>query len=353
MGDPSSVLGQTVGQYRIASFLGAGGMAEVFIGEHTAIGRQVAIKVLLAEMCQQPEVVERFMNEARALGRITHPNVVEIYDVGKLANGRVCIVMEMLRGEPLSRMLAQRGQLPIGEAVAVASQIAEAMAAAHDCKIIHRDLKPDNVFIAHDADGLRIKVLDFGVAKLIDGAGAVATATKTALGTAAYMAPEQFKSSRQVDHRADIYALGCILYQLVTGSLPYPERNLAQQMLAHATSPIPEMGARVAGVPPALDEVLRHMMAKSADERFGSMAAVKNALGQAVGALSTGAFAPMTGAFTVAPAPAGLTAAQAVATPEPGGMTTIDPPRRSRAPLLIVLALLALGGGAAAIVLTR
>ncbi len=354
MGDPSSVLGATVGQYRIGSFLGAGGMAEVFIGEHTAIGRQVAIKVLLPEMCQQPQVIERFMNEARALGRITHPNVVEIYDVGKLANGRVCIVMELLRGETLARMLAQRGQFPVGEAVAIASQIADAMAAAHDCKIIHRDLKPDNVFVAHDADGMRVKVLDFGVAKLLDGAGAVATATKTALGTASYMAPEQFKSSRQVDHRADIYALGCMLYQLVTGELPYPERNLAQQMLAHATSPIPAMAAKVASVPPALDEVLRHMMAKTADERFGSMAAVRNALGQAVGTMPTGAFAPVTGAFAAAAPVAGLTGAIAAADPiDSGPPTTLDPPRRANAALYLGLAIIAIGGAVAGVLLTR
>jgi serine/threonine-protein kinase len=302
MGEASSVLGQSVGPYRIASFLGAGGMAEVYIGEHAQIGRQVAIKVLMRELCQQPQVVERFMNEARALGRITHPNVVEIYDVGTLGE-RVCIVMELLRGEPLSRMIARR-RLSVSEAVAVAQQVADAMAAAHERKIIHRDLKPDNIFVAQDADGLRIKVLDFGVAKLLDGAGQVATATKTALGTAAYMAPEQFKSSRQVDHRADVYALGCMLFELLTGAPPYPQKNLAQQMLAHATEPIPSAAARNPEVPPALDAVLVHLLAKTPDERFGSMAAVKNALGAAMGGTAPPAgFAPTTGSLVVPVAP--------------------------------------------------
>jgi eukaryotic-like serine/threonine-protein kinase len=285
MGEPSSVLGQTVGQYRIASFLGAGGMAEVFIGEHAQIGRQVAIKVLMSELCTQPQVVERFMNEARALGRITHPNVVEIFDVGQLEGGRICIVMELLRGEPLSRLLARRGRLPVGEAVDLASQIADAMAAAHERKIIHRDLKPDNVFVVPDESGgggQRVKVLDFGVAKLLDGAGAVATATKTALGTASYMAPEQFRSSRLVDHRADIYALGCLLFELLTGAPPYPQRNLAQQMLAHATEPIPVAAAANPEVPARLDAVLHQMLAKSPDERFSSMTAVRGALAAAM-----------------------------------------------------------------------
>jgi len=283
MGDPASVLGQSVGPYRIVSFLGAGGMAEVFIGEHAQIGRQVAIKVLMAEMCRQPSLVERFMNEARALGRIVHPNVVEIYDVGQLPGGRVCIVMELLRGEPLSRLVARRGRLSVMVAVTIASQIADAMASAHDRKIIHRDLKPDNVFLHQDSDGPRVKVLDFGVAKLLDGAGAVATATQTALGTASYMAPEQFRSSRHVDHRTDIYALGCLLFELLTGAPPYPQKNLAQQMLAHATEPIPVAGAANPEVSPALDRALHMMLAKSPDERFPTMNAVRGALGAAIG----------------------------------------------------------------------
>ncbi|HTJ41499.1 MAG TPA: serine/threonine-protein kinase [Kofleriaceae bacterium] len=339
----ASVLGRTVGQYKIVSFLGAGGMAEVFIGEHEAIGRQVAIKVLMRELCQQPQVVERFMNEARALGRITHPNVVEIYDVGRL-DDRVCIVMELLRGEPLSRMVARRGRLTVGESVAVAQQVADAMAAAHERKIIHRDLKPDNVFVASDTDGLRIKVLDFGVAKLLDGAGAVATATKTALGTAAYMAPEQFKSSRQVDHRADVYALGCMLFELLTGAPPYPQKNLAQQMLAHATAAIPVASAANPEVPPSLDHALAHMLAKSPDERFGSMAAVRNALGNATGsAPPPAAFAPATGSLAIATAP------------ETDRATTeaVAPARSHRLLLVVILVAIAAAAGLITALATR
>jgi len=344
MADPSSVLGQQVGPYRIASFLGDGGMAQVFIGEHEAIGRQVAIKVLLDEMCQRPDVVERFMNEARALGRINHPGVVEIFDVGRLPGGRVCLVMELLRGEPLSRMVQRRGRLSVAEAVSITSQVADAIAAAHERKIIHRDLKPDNVFVLSDAGELRVKVLDFGVAKLQDGAGAVATATKTALGTAAYMAPEQFKSSRQVDARADVYALGCMLFELLTGAPPYPAPNLGLQMMAHATKPIPVASAANPEVPAALDGVIAQMLAKTPETRFGSMAAVRNAL-----AAATGLPLPVT-----PQAAGGATGTMPVSGPPPagsGGTEIVGPEARGGRGLLIaIVILIVVGAGIAALV---
>jgi serine/threonine-protein kinase len=276
---PTQLLGHQIGPYRIVSFLGAGGMAEVFVGEHVdpQLARRVAIKALRTELCQDPTLVERFVNEARALGRIRHPGVVDVYEVDRLPDGRVCLVMELLRGETLSHYLAARGRLPVDEAVAIASQVAAAMRAAHHVGIIHRDLKPDNVFVAVEPEGLRVRVLDFGVAKLLDGAGAVVTGTKSTLGTAAYMAPEQFRSSRDVDARADIYALGCVLFQMLTGGPPYPAKGLAEQMAGHAFAPIPSVVER-AGAPPMLDAILQRMLAKQRDDRYPSMDDVLHAL---------------------------------------------------------------------------
>jgi len=285
--DPKSLVGQIIGQYRIVAFLGAGGMAEVYVGEHTdpELGRRVAIKALLPEYCRRPAIVDRFMNEARALGRIRHPGVVDIYEVDQLPDGRVCLVMELLRGETLGAHVARRGRLPPAEAAAIAIQIASAMHAAHSERIIHRDLKPDNVFVQSEADGLHVRVLDFGVAKLLDGAGPVYTATKTTLGTAVYMAPEQFRSSRDVDARADVYALGCVLFEMLTAQPPYPARTVVEQMRSHAFDPVPS-AAQIAGVPAALDGVLTRMLAKSRDDRYGSMVEVIEALSAAVGVAS-------------------------------------------------------------------
>jgi eukaryotic-like serine/threonine-protein kinase len=260
-------------------------MAEVFIGEpvESYIDRRVAIKALLLPYCQHPEMVERFVNEARALGRINHPGVVEIYDVERLPSGRVCLVMELLRGQPLHVVLAQRGRLTIPEAVAIAVQISDAMAAAHAQRIVHRDLKPENVFLHQDHDGLRVKVLDFGIAKLQDGAGAVQTGTRSQLGTATYMSPEQFRSSRDVDHRTDVYSLGCMLYQMLTGSPPYVHSNIVEQMRAHAFEPVPALRVQVPDAPPALEAVVTRMLAKDRGERYGSMQEVHAALEAAMG----------------------------------------------------------------------
>jgi serine/threonine protein kinase len=292
----SLVLGQQIGAYRIVSFLGSGATAEVYAGEHVEplLARKVAIKALRAELCQDRVLVERFMNEARALGRIRHPNVVDIFEVERLDDGRVCLVMELLRGEALHTYQANRGHLGVHEALGVAAQIASAMQAAHQQRIIHRDLKPDNVFVTEEPDGVRVRVLDFGVAKLLDGASEVDTGSRTTLGTAAYMAPEQFRSARDSDPRADIYGLGCILFELLTGSPPYPSRYLVEQVASHAFAPIPRVAER-ASVPAVLDDVLARMLAKDRNDRFASMDQVIEALAAARRATSDDAtvLAPM------------------------------------------------------------
>jgi serine/threonine protein kinase len=337
-GEHLHLIGQTVGKYRIASFLGEGGMAQVFVGEHVdpQIDRRVAIKVLRNEYCQSPQIVERFVNEARALGRINHPGVVEIFDVDRLPSGRVCMVMELLRGEVLYDYLAQRGHLPATEAVAIAGQIAEAIAAAHDQRIIHRDLKPENVFLHRNPDGVRVKVLDFGIAKLLDGAGGVQTATRSQLGTATYMSPEQFRSSRDVDHRSDIYSLGCVLFQMLAGRPPFVARNLVEQMRAHAFEPAPLLATVAPGAPPALGEVLARMLGKTREERFGSMREVQAALLAAIG----GTGAPMGGVMTTGQYVAAAGSCSGSPSFSDVDPTTVDPPRGgagSKRGLLIAL----------------
>jgi serine/threonine-protein kinase len=218
------MVGTRMGSYQLVAPLGAGGMGAVYLAHHALLGRPAAVKILLPEMSQNRDVVNRFFNEARAATAIRHPSIVEIYDFGFLADGNAYIVMELLEGESLARRLARVGVPPEERALQVTRQIAGALQAAHERQIVHRDLKPDNVFVVRDpeiAGGERIKLLDFGIAKLATDVGDSRTRTGTVMGTPSYMAPEQCRGASAVDGRADLYALGCILYELLCGRPPF------------------------------------------------------------------------------------------------------------------------------------
>jgi len=204
--------------------IGRGGMGAVYAGEHVLLGRSAAIKVLLPELSQKQDVVMRFFNEARAATAIRHPGIIEVFDFGWTPEGAAFIVMEHLEGETLGRR-ASRARLRWQSALAIARQIAGALAAAHGKGIVHRDLKPDNIFLVSDPEvpgGERIKLLDFGIAKLAGESSATVNVTETGsvMGTPTYMAPEQCRGVA-VDHRADLYSLGCIVFELCTGRPPF------------------------------------------------------------------------------------------------------------------------------------
>ena len=204
--------------------IGRGGMGAVYAGEHVLLGRSAAIKVLLPELSQKQDVVMRLFNEARAATAIRHPGIIEVYDFGWTPEGAAFIVMEHLEGETLGRR-ASRARLRWQSALAIARQIAGALAAAHGKGIVHRDLKPDNIFLVSDPEvpgGERIKLLDFGIAKLAGESSATVNVTETGsvMGTPTYMAPEQCRGVA-VDHRADLYSLGCIVFELCTGRPPF------------------------------------------------------------------------------------------------------------------------------------
>jgi serine/threonine protein kinase len=276
-----SLTGQQVGKYRIGPLIGEGGMAEVYMGEETGglMTRRVAIKVVLRELCENPQVVNRMMNEARALGRISHPGVVQVYDVQQTMDGRLCIIMELLQGHTMRAWLAERGRLAVDDALFVTIQLVDALAAAHEKNIIHRDIKPDNVFVVVDqAGGVHIKVMDFGIAKLVGDGGLVQTGAKDKMGTADYMPPEQFRSPKDVDHRTDQYALGCMLFEMLTGQLPFPTRNLVQAMQAHAYQPPPALRSLASHAPVALEQTLARLLAKTPFERFNNMRELKQVL---------------------------------------------------------------------------
>ncbi|HWO20234.1 MAG TPA: serine/threonine-protein kinase [Kofleriaceae bacterium] len=258
-----------IGQYRVTGILGEGGMGVVYAAEHTLFARSVAVKVLQPRFSGEPKVVQRFFNEARAATAIQHPGIVEIYDVGWTSDGAAFIVMEHLCGETL-RARHKRGPLPWSTALALVRQIAGALGAAHATGIVHRDLKPDNVFLVPDSEvlgGERIKLLDFGIAKLV---GAVSprheTQTGALLGTPTYMSPEQCRGIA-VDARADLYSLGCILFELCTGRPPFVGEGSGDVLAAHIYLAPPTVASLIGGVPEEIEALLRRMLAKSPAER--------------------------------------------------------------------------------------
>jgi eukaryotic-like serine/threonine-protein kinase len=263
----------TIGQYRVTGLIGRGGMGAVYAAEHALLGRPAAIKVLLPDLSQKQDVVMRFFNEARAATAIRHPGIIEIYDFGWTPEGAAFIVMEHLEGETLGRR-ASRVPFRWPGVLAIARQIAGALAAAHAKGIVHRDLKPDNVFLVPDPEvpgGERIKLLDFGIAKLAVDSSPSSNVTKTGavMGTPTYMAPEQCRGVT-VDHRADLYALGCVIYELCCGRPPFVGEGSGDVLAAHIHLPVPPMAANDREIPPAVEQLVQHLLAKAPADRVQS-----------------------------------------------------------------------------------
>jgi serine/threonine-protein kinase len=272
----ASLIGETLGSYKVLRVLGQGGMGQVFLAEHPLIGKRAAVKVLLPQYSNDPEIVNRFFNEARSATLIRHPGIVEIFDFGHHANGSAYIIMEYLEGESLGDRLKRERPLSIELTVEVARQVAGALGAAHQKGIVHRDLKPDNVYLVNDSDmplGIRTKLLDFGIAKLSSGAAAAGvskTRTGMMMGTPLYMSPEQCRGAGSVDHRADIYSLGCMIFEMCAGRLPFVFEGPGEIIAAHIFQPPPALHDLVPGVPPVLDQAVARALAKQADQRYAS-----------------------------------------------------------------------------------
>jgi len=273
---------QILGSYVIERELGRGGMGAIYLGVHRTLGKRAAVKVLLPELSRREDLIERFWAEARAVTAIKHASIVDVYDYGATDDGRTFIVMEYLEGETLGARLKARGLLPIPQAVAIGRQIANALAAAHSVGVVHRDLKPDNVFLVDDPEvvgGQRAKLLDFGVAKLVVSEGGTAkTITGALLGTPHYMSPEQCEGARAVDHRSDLYSLGCTLFQMVSGRLPFESPGLGGLIGMHLHVPPPKLRDRAPHASDALERIVARLLEKNPDARFSSAAEVAAAL---------------------------------------------------------------------------
>ncbi len=273
-------VGTTVGNYQVVQKIGQGAMGAVFLATHPVIGKRVALKVIHPELAGNEEMVARFFNEARAVTQIGHENIVDVQDFGQTPDGDSFIVMELLEGAGLGDRLKAEGSFSIPRATHIGMQMADGLAAAHARGIIHRDLKPDNVMLVmRGGDSDFVKILDFGLAKL-SGPGAMQNKTKTGslLGTPHYMAPEQAEGKKAIDHRVDIYALGCMLFQMVTGRVPFPGEGFGEVLVKHLREPPPLPTRLNPQVPKHLEKIILHALAKKPEFRFASMEDFRAAL---------------------------------------------------------------------------
>jgi eukaryotic-like serine/threonine-protein kinase len=272
------MVGATIGGYKVEAMLGKGGMGEVFVATHEAMGKRVAIKVLREEHSRNDDVVGRFFREARAVTLLRHPSCVDVIDTGKLPDGRGYIIMELLEGESLHARL-KRQPPTLAEQLSIARQLTDVLGSAHEKGIIHRDLKPENVFLLGDDAAparLRIKVLDFGVAKLTEPAGAgvpAMTNPNALIGTPAYMAPEQCKGAVYVDQQSDIYALGIILFEMACGRTPFVGPGFGDYLMGHLREPVPPPSS-LAKIDPRLEATIVRALAKDKTDRQATMRAL-------------------------------------------------------------------------------
>ena len=267
------MIGETFGSYRLVAELGAGGMGAVWAAEHVLLGSRAAIKVLRTELSQNQAIVQRFFDEARAASRVNHPNIISVIDFG-WQRDVAYLVMEHLPGTTVTRAIYQAGRILPERSLWIVRESAMAMAAAHAVNIVHRDLKPDNLFLVPDHNGAeRLKVLDFGIAKLLGekDQGHNLTQTGMIMGTPAYMSPEQCRGAGRVDHRTDIYALGCVLFHLLTGRPPFVASTPGDLIALHLTAAPPVPSTVTPGISPELDALVLHCLAKNVDERIQTM----------------------------------------------------------------------------------
>jgi serine/threonine-protein kinase len=265
------------GKYRVERILGIGGMGMVVAAIHLELDTRVAIKFMLPDAAANLSVAERFVREAKAAGKLKSEHICRVTDYGKLETGAPYIVMELMEGQDLAGLLLRRGALPVAEMVGYMMQALEGLADAHANGIIHRDLKPGNLFVAQDADGSPlIKVLDFGISK--SSIGGSATRTGEIMGSPAYMAPEQMMSSKTVDARADIWAIGVILYQMLTGKLPWDSESLPALCMMVMNEAAPSPAIVRADLPPPLASIVLRCLEKNRDHRFASVAELAAAL---------------------------------------------------------------------------
>lgn len=284
------------GKYRIQRLIGRGGMGAVWEAEHVTLGTHVAIKFIDSAWADSSEARSRFDNEARAAARIRSKHAIQIHDHGVTEDGRPYIVMEHLTGEPLDKRLDRLGRLTLNDTARIVGQVSRALTRAHERGIIHRDLKPENIFLVRgpDDDEDIAKVLDFGIAKFkASDPSRMSSGTKTGsvLGTPFYMAPEQARALKTIDHRADVWSLGVLTYRCVVGELPFDGESVADLLVKICTAPVPLPSSRLPGLPASFDVWFQRALEREPEKRFSSVAELAEHLNAVIG-LGPNAIAP-------------------------------------------------------------
>jgi len=296
------LIGKSLGQYRIVEQLGRGGMAVVYKAYQASLDRYVAIKVLPFFQAQDPTAMERFYREARAIARLEHPNILTVFDFGQV-DGTLYIVMQYVEGGTLKERLG--APLDLDVAAKIVRQVGEALEYAHGLGVVHRDIKPSNVLLAK---GDRVLLSDFGLAKMMESTSAL-TKAGVGMGTPQYMSPEQGRGE-PVDGRSDIYSLGVVLYEMLTGQVPFDAETPLAVVLKHLSTPLPRPRGLNPQIPEPVEQVILKATAKSPAQRYQSAAEMVEALLQASGLARTPPEAPR------------VSAAETVAVPPPGPAVT-------------------------------
>jgi eukaryotic-like serine/threonine-protein kinase len=347
------------GKYRIEKQVGAGGMGAVYMATHIAIGRRVAIKTLHVEFSGDAQVVARFHREAQLAGSIGHDNICEVTDIGRLESGAPYLVMPLLQGRPLADILEGSEALSLDRVADIGCQTLSALEAAHAAGIVHRDLKPDNIFVTKMGDRQDfVKLLDFGISKVLEQDEVTAlTMTGTVLGTPFYMAPEQAKGAKNLDHRVDIYAMGVILYEALTGRRPFEGDTYNEIMFKIIAEPFAAPTALNPSVPLPVEQVIFKAMSREAADRFATAAEMRRALEAAALGLEVDFSARISAAPTIAHTSGthGRTPMSAAYTPAaPGPSTSIRPGSKRGLAIGVALGAAALvAAGAIGFIITR
>jgi serine/threonine-protein kinase len=352
-------IGTTIGEYRIESILGRGGMSVVYLAEHERLKRKAALKVLSTELAEDPAFRQRFVSEWERLAALDHPNIIPIFEAGEVG-GQLYIAMRYVDTTDLKGLLRSEGRLEPARAVAIVTQVASALDAAHARSLVHRDVKPANVLIALGAgfEGIDHAYLsDFGLTKSTDSRSGL-TKTGTFMGTVDYVAPEQI-AGKDVDGRADQYALACVLFECLTGRIPFPRQEDTAAMFAHLQEPPPRVTEANPTLPAAIDDVIARGMAKEPDERYATCMELARTARAALGLGQTSPVGvPMAEGATLSSSSPTLPPTPSKVVPPPGALAPPAPPGgggRSKTPVMVgaaiatvvvaAIAFVALGGG--------